>query len=327
MDALWRFVGMLRGLLLRRPLGLCDIGDLDGMVCAALFKIRYPEGVVVFASPRDVNRSWLIKRVRWEFVGDLPCPGKARIRADHHETNEPCADIEFYDPKAPAAAVMALKALNLERDRRARDLVSYAVETDTANIVTEQAKVLNAATKGASYREKVRLAEILASKGAEAILDPFVVKCAERYYGVQRLTEDLAERIEVSPETLVVFEKNLGLSYRYLCILLERKGAEFTCVLVPRGLFGIRAYIGAKHGSKYDSAELAARLGGGGHQYAAGALVTAFPRNKALVLVLNVVADYLKRDSIDLYYVDGSLEVRRGVYSKSTGSLDIRRES
>ncbi len=313
MESLWRFLGVVRGLLLRRPLGLCDIGDLDGMVCAALFKMRYPDGALVFASPRDVARSWLLKTVTWEFVGDLPCPGKVRIRADHHETNAPCAEREFYDPSAPAAAVMALKALGLEGNERAEALVKCAIETDTANIVTEEAKILNAATKGASYREKLRLAEILAREGVEACGNPLVKTWAERHFEVQRRTEELASALKVERETIVLFEKDVGLSYRYLCILLEKKGANFTCVLVPRGLFGIRAYIGATRGSPYNSAELASRLGGGGHQYAAGALVTAVPRKKALSRVFRELVAFLGRDELSYYIVSPDLKIRQAV--------------
>lgn len=313
MDTLHRLVGIVKGKMLRKPLGLCDIGDLDGMVCAALFKMRYPDGVVVFASPKDVQKSFLIRHVGWDFVGDLPCPGKVRVRADHHATNKPCAEREFYDPDAPAAAVMCLKAFDLEEDEKASSLVELAVETDTANIKTREAEVLNAATKGATYREKLVLAEKLAKEGKAAADDPFVKKLAERYFVVQRRTEEFAEKITPMRVTVVVFKKNSQLSYRYLCILLERRGAEVTFLAVPRGLFTIRVYLGARQDTKYDVSLIASALGGGGHRYAAGAHVTGIPRSRALNRALRTLTEYLGMEKLEAYLVDEKLEVTKRI--------------
>ena len=312
LESLYRIAGILCGIVFNRELGLSDIGDFDGMACAALFKMKYPRGIVVFASPRDIKNSVLIRWTAWEFVGDLPCPGKVKIRADHHETNTPCAEREFYDPSAPAAAVMAIKALGLTGNLKAEKIVSCAVETDTANIISEEARILNAATKGARYPEKVKLAELLAEKGTEAVKDEFVMKLASRYFDVERRTEQLAERIPISDQVIVVFEKNVGISYRYLSILLNRRGANFTLILVPRGLFGVRAYFGARPNSPYNSAFLARALGGGGHQYAAGAYVRAFPRRQALLKILGLVKSELRLKKLNYLFVnkDGELEDR-----------------
>ncbi|HFC49628.1 MAG TPA: Fis family transcriptional regulator [Thermofilum sp.] len=290
--------------MLKKELGLADIGDFDGIACAALFKIKYPRGVVVFASPRDVNNSILIRSVRWVFVGDLPCPGKVKIRADHHETNKPCAQMEFYSPDAPAAAVMAIKALGLTGNLKAEKIVACAVETDTANIKSEEARILNAATKGANYREKIKLAELLATKGIQAVNEEFVAELASKYFDVEHRTEMLAEKIPVSERVVIVFEKNIGISYRYLSILLNRRGADFTLILVPKGFFGIRAYFGARPGSSYNSAFLAKALGGGGHQYAAGAYVKAVPRSKAIFKILRLVKSELGLDMLSYIYID-----------------------
>jgi len=81
MIALRALLAKLRG----RPIALCDVGDVDGLASAALFKKRHPEGVVILVGPSDVKK-WWVRAFTWDFVADLPCPGKAKVRADHHVT-------------------------------------------------------------------------------------------------------------------------------------------------------------------------------------------------------------------------------------------------
>jgi hypothetical protein len=137
-------------------------------VSAALFKRRYPDAFVVLAHPSSVQRNPLYRLVTWDFVADLPCPGRVKVYADHHVTNKPCAEKSFHDPRAPAAALLALEALGLSEDLEARRLAELAVETDTANITSEEAELLEAAVKGAGYVEKLKLVEELARKGGES---------------------------------------------------------------------------------------------------------------------------------------------------------------
>lgn len=287
----------------RRPLALCDIGDLDGIACAALFKMKYPDGVVVLAAPSDVRRSPLLRRVTWTFVADLPCPGKALVRADHHATNSPCAEREFYDPSAPAAAVLAQRALGLEGDERAAKLVKLAVETDTAKVESKEALLLNDAVKGLGYGGKVKLIELLASKPLEEVLsDPFVLEGAKRYEEVRRATEELASRLPAEEIFVAVFKRRLKLSYRYLCILMERKGSKMTAALVPRGLFGLHVYLGSSS-PEYDVSRIAERLGGGGHAYAAGATITCLRREACVRRVLSEIANHVGRGRLRVLVV------------------------
>jgi len=304
-----------------RPLALSDASDLDGMVSAALFKMRYPLGVVVFAAPVDVNRSRLLRSVEWLFVADLPCPGKAVLRADHHRTNPPCAKTEFYDPQAPAAAVLALRALGLEGDEKAETLVKWAVETDTANITSPEAMFLNDAVKGAGYRGKQYIASTLASlELGKALADQRLKEYAARFQEVRRRTEEWAERLPAGERSIVVFERDLGLTYRYLAILLERRGASLTAILVPRGLSTVRLYLGAD-AARYDVSVVASRLGGGGHAYASGALLRGLPRRRAVLKALKALAEYLGESSLEVTLVTGSGEVRQALYVGEGGVL------
>jgi hypothetical protein len=299
-----RLLSVAKAYLSRRPLALCDVSDLDGIVCAALFKMAYREGVVVLAAPPDVRRSPLLRRVRWFFVADLPCPGKALVRADHHASNSPCAEREFYEPSAPAAAVLAARALGLEGDERARKLVKLAVETDTAKIESREALALNDAVKGSGYGGKLRLVNLLASKPLEEVLnDPFVLEAARRYEEVRRATEELAARLPAEEVFVAVFKKRLKLSFRYLCILMERKGSKMTAVLAPQGLLGLRVYLGSSS-PEYDVSKIAERLGGGGHPYAAGASLACLNRRKCAERVLAEIAEHLGKERLKVLIVD-----------------------
>lgn len=314
--SLYRAYQIARALIEKRPLALSDAGDVDGVVSATLFKISKPSAEIVLAHPTDVARSPILRRVYWDFVADLPCPGKAKLRADHHVTNTPCADEEYYDPSAPASALLAYKALSLEGNATATRLVELAVETDTANIKSREALLLDSAVKGAGYRGKLYLVRLLAEKGLDALNDEKVKEWIARHEEVRLRTESLAEKIPVEEVTVVAFRKRLKLSYRYLTILLERRGAKFTLVLVPRGLFKYRVYAGAQPESSYDASTVAFRLGGGGHKFAAGALFRATSLRQALEKALEaaktgagvdpqkvvVVSDY---DCIKEVYMEG----------------------
>ncbi|MCD6368874.1 MAG: Fis family transcriptional regulator [Thermoproteales archaeon] len=309
---IYRLTTILRAKLTGRPLALTDISDVDGIVSATLFKIKHPNALIVLASPRDVNSSWIIKSVKWDFVADLPCPGKARLRADHHKTNKPCAEREFYDPKAPCAALMALKALGLEGNRLAEKLVELARETDTANIRTIEASMLDSAVKGSGYRGKIRLIECLATRGLKCLSDEHVQVSIKRAEEVKKETMDFSAMIPVRKNTIVFFEKRRRLYYRYLSILLEERGAEFTLLIVPRGLFGIRLYVGARPKSRYDASYIASLYGGGGHKVAAGATLNYFPRGRLVKRILLETKRYLGLSELKFFIVtekDGEIKV------------------
>jgi len=266
--------GVIAAKLAKRPVALCDAGDVDGIASAALFKRRYPNGYVELMGPTDVRR-WWVRLVKWDFVADLPCPGKARIRADHHETNAPCAEVEFYDPDAPASAVLAAEALGLLEDEVAKQLVDAAVQTDTANVTDPKVKLLDLAIRYADRRQKLAAVEKLAQKGLAALEDEPLKSMAERGLEKDRLVAQIASSMPAEETLFIYSPTRLGISYRLLAIELEKRGAKFVNILVRRGWRTYRLYCGAHRDSPYDCAELARRMGGGGHKYAAGALIKA----------------------------------------------------
>lgn len=270
-----RFIRALIAKITRRPLALSHEEDADGIIAAALYVRRYPNAVVILARPQEIRRdnklNWF-NWFTWDYVADLPCPLKALLRVDHHKTNAPCAIKEFYDPEAPSAAILAIKALGLESDEEALKLVKLSVETDTANISSEEAWLINDAVKGADYNAKVRLVYLLARYGLKALNLKEVKEWARRNKERRERGLKLLENLPLFPFMVLKFKVDLDYSYRGLCIELERRGAEVTCLIVPKsGRY--RVYLGSRRNSRYDVSSIAVKLGGGGHKYAAGALI------------------------------------------------------
>ena len=282
-----------------KKIGLCDIADVDGVVSATLFKRKYPNSVIVLAAPPNVNRGRLLRLFTWDYVADLPCPGKAKLRADHHKTNIPCAEREFYDPNAPCAALLAAKALDLMNDEVASKLVKFAIESDTARIESKETELLDSAVKGSGYFGKQYLISNLSRTGIDALKDKRIVNYIRRGEEKKEKTIDFLSKIKANRITIVIFKRNFHVFYRLLSIILERKGAEFTLLIVPRGLRTLRIYVGAKPGSKYDSSILARKFGGGGHQFAAGASIKSFRKGKVISKIIKETKKFLGVNKID----------------------------
>jgi len=313
-EGIIRSLQIIKGLITNKKLALCDKGDFDGIASAALFKRKYRDGIVVLAAPSEVKTNLLLRIPKWYYVADLPCPGKAIIRVDHHKTNRPCAELEFYDPKAPAATLLALKALNLEEDPLANEIAKIAIETDTANVKSEESLLLDSAVKGSDYLGKLYLVEKLAELGIAVLKDENVKKWISKHTTKLKTTDDIVDnlinKIGIYKELIIIFEKDLNLDYRYMCISLERKGAHFTYILVPRSHFKLRIYAGANPKSNYDVTKVTIPLGGGGHRYAAGASLRGIFRRKLVLKAINEVKNYLNKDKIEVLTIDkgGNIE-------------------
>ncbi len=301
----YRVLRILYAKFLRKPLALCDVGDADGMVSAALFLRKYPNGVVIFAAPREVHTSWWIKRTFWTFVADLPCPGKVLVRVDHHKTNKPCAKYEFYDPDAPCAALLAQKALDLEDDEVTNRLVKLAVETDTANIKTKEARELDLIVRYSSPRHREKIAKKLALEGIDALQDRKFREWLSIGERALSIINELVTKLPKSEFLTIYVPKKLNISYRQLSIELQKKGVKMVNILVKLGLRTYRLYCGADRESIYDCTRITSELGGGGHKYAAGAQfkVHVLKRDEGLKRLINVLKNILNVNSIEVVII------------------------
>ncbi|RLF12498.1 MAG: Fis family transcriptional regulator [Thermoprotei archaeon] len=281
---------------------LSHSGDADGIICAALF-LRRIRGVVVLAEPYEVQGGSWLNTFKWDYVLDLPCPPKAAVFIDHHKTNKPSPSVVevYHDPKAPSAASLAVKAFKLEEDPVASRLVELANECDTANIVSEEAWDLNDAVKGSSRGDRVKLAKLLSQMGVEALKLPEVRKWIAKNREKRERTRQVADKIPVEDSIFIELDSEEDISPRNLMITLEKRGAKVTCVVSKRnGKY--KVHLGSREDSGVDCSEIASKIGGGGHKYAAGATV------EDLRKALKVIASLLRLKSIKVHVVK-NLEV------------------
>ncbi|NPA24068.1 MAG: Fis family transcriptional regulator [Crenarchaeota archaeon] len=296
---------------LGRPVALCDVGDPDGVISCAIFVRKYRNATVVLRAPAQVVRSRWLKLVRWDFVADLPCPPGSRVkmRADHHKTNPPCAEKELYDPSAPCAAILAAKLLGLDNDEHVKKIVSIAIESDTANIVTEEAKLIDLAVRYSGYRTKLRMVRLLAEMDVRDVLrDEAVARAVERGLEAERLMEHIVRTLPDREIITVYFPKmkDFRISFRQLNIKIQKeKRAKFINILVRRGFRTYRLYCGADKDGPYDCTQIVTRLGGGGHKFAAGAQYKAplFKPGEGLNVFIRTLKEYLNTNRIELYIV------------------------
>ncbi len=310
---------MLYAKITHRPVAICDIGDVDGIASAAIFLRKFLNGIVILRAPAQLQRGRWYRLFTWDFIADLPCPPgtRVRMRADHHRTNVPCAEEECYDPTAPCAALLAARLLKLEDDPIVKELVQAAIETDTANIVTEKVKLLDLAVRYSEYRTKLKIIRKLAEQGIEQTLrDEEVKRSVERGLEAEKIIEQIAQevvsRARGSDLVTVYFTGKLPISFRQLNIRIQKSGFRFVNILVKLGFRTYRLYCGADKDSNYDCTVIARSLGGGGHKFAAGAQykVSILRPGEGLARFVNVLKNYLKLDSVKLYIVDENLNVK-----------------
>jgi len=244
-------------------------------------------------------------------VADLPCPGKVLTRADHHKTNKPCAKYEFYDPDAPCAALLAQKALDLEDDEVANRLVELAIETDTANIKTKEARELDLIVRYSSLRHRERIAKKLALKGTDALQDRKFRELLSIGEKALSVINELVSKLPKSELLTIYVPKRSNISYRQLGIELQKRGVKMVNILVKLGLRTYRLYCGADRESTYDCTGIASKLGGGGHKYAAGAQfkVNILKRNEGLERFINALKSVLNIDNVELVIIKNVNEI------------------
>ncbi len=263
---------------LRRPRILSHGEDGDGIASAAIALRKYPNAVIALATPHEVQKAGrfgLINAIKWDVVLDLPCPKRTVLWIDHHESNISRAKRSFHDPSAPCAAVLAVRALGLERDSLAVKLAELATETDTANIERDEAWLLNDAVKGSPARMRIKLTKLLAERGLEAFSASEVASWIEANRKVRESTEKLSERIEPLKVTVLIVERRRSkrISYRGLMLGLERKGAKLVVLCYRLSSRRWKVMLGCRE--EFNCSEIAQALGGGGHRAASGATVEA----------------------------------------------------
>lgn len=292
------------GKLFNRKIGVSHEDDVDGIVSATLFLRRFKKSIIVLAQPSEIEKkpSWY-DLITWDYVADLPCPRRVILYVDHHKSNVPHGKINFHDPNAPSAASLAIKALNLEDDEISQKLVELANDSDTGRYELKETWLLNDAIKGANYKGKIYLVRKLAHQGLNALKDPIIQDWIKRNRERRERTYKVANLIPIESILIVEFPNDLDLTYRGLCLELQKMGAHDLCAIVVNKKRYWRVYLGADKNSKYDCSIIARSLGGGGHKFAAGASV----KNKSLIY--RKLKEYLRVDRLKVIVVE-NYEIR-----------------
>ncbi len=300
-----KFISALIGKIAKKKLALSHEDDVDGIVSASLYLIKYPNAQLVLAQPREIQRkySWY-NLFTWDYVADLPCPKKVYLYVDHHKSNIPRGVVNFHNANAPSAASLAIKALNLEDNEIASTLVEIANDADTGRYELKETILLNDAVKGSNYNGKIYLAKKLAELGLKALDLPIVREWIKINQKRRERTLKIADNLPISRVLIVEFPKDLDLSYRGLCLELQKRGASDLCALIVKKGRLWRVYLGASRESPYDCSIIATKLGGGGHKFAAGAHVRS---KESFYRIIKV---YLKQQKIPVFVVENEEVIR-----------------
>ena len=269
-------IDLVTSKLLGRKLILTHGSDPDGLISGAIALRKFRNASVYFAEPSDIqkHRSKLIGIVKWDLVADLPCVDKAKLWVDHHATNRPCVKNHLFDPKAPCAAILVLKALKMENDMVASTLAQIAVQTDTAQIREEKAWDVYDAVKGADEEGRRLIVKLMARDGLSFLEDDEVKKYILKGRSRRVNTKRVSKVVPDAKNILIYIDKTGVVSARGLIFQLESRGYEYIFTARRKDSDSWSISIGS--GSKdVDCSKIAVSLGGGGHKHAAGATIKA----------------------------------------------------
>ncbi len=273
--------------------------DCDGIISAALILLKYPDAKITF-----INNPWEASSINepLDIVIDLPKTMNCKANIDHHESNYRrlaeegrLTEKDMVSPSAPAAAKLVADYFNI-RGGIADELVEMAVAADTGKH-TEKTLKLDRVIKLLHDDDegRVRLAKLLAEKGAAFIEDEWFREQYAKLKDIEKLDEwlsEVAESIE-NPKGLFVFVDEEGTIPYYaakdIAHKLLARGCDTVAVAYsdPNSPRRLKVSIRVNENSSTDARRIAEPLGGGGHVKAAGVTLEA----KDMLLFLRMLAE------------------------------------
>lgn len=263
--------------------------DLDGLVSAGIF-LKLLEKVVnlKFSAPY-----WAIEdRRRYDIVTDLPPPrGGCKLLIDHHPSNvelgKKRAIKSFVQPNYPSTALLVWELLNEESDlNQLKPLVDLTSEVDSGKydegsikFTVVIRKLFSSTGRGAALKRVVdELISEVPATGEELLglktVFPFWQEIEKEEREFLSWIYSLPSKIDDGSDLAVII--HVGRGPGYLSPLIHYKLQNIvdleTILRISddgRGRLSIRS----RKGSKVSALELATKLGGGGHERAAGATI------------------------------------------------------
>ena len=210
--------------------------------------------------------------------------GRTSICIDHHSTTEPFCDFNYIDPKAAATGELVyllLKEMGVEGDKEMGEAIFAAITTDTGNYqysnTTRQSHLITAelydwgvdmSSASVEIYDNVRMEKILIKSKSMNTLELLCDGQVAMSYVDQKM---LAETGASMDETEGIVEQ-----------LRSIEGVEIAIFAKEFDENTVKLSMRAK--SWGNVAEIAQRLGGGGHIKAAGATVK-LPLEEALAVI------------------------------------------
>ena len=258
--------------------------DIDGISCAALFLLKYPNAEIKFLSVYEAENT----DEEFDFAADLPKTKNSKINIDHHETNYVklikdgrISEKDLIDPAAPSAALLVMKYLNLESNKIAQEIVDIANKADTGKFDAKTRLLDKVIKLNIDNNEALRkIAEALAKFGKNYEKDPWLAtqlraakEIMQRYESVinRTLRQLLSKKVKyaIFDATSIPF-----FMAKDLAQLFARKGGYLgVSVYIDPVTKSLRCSIRVSDSCNIKANKITEKLGGGGHEKASGALI------------------------------------------------------
>jgi oligoribonuclease NrnB/cAMP/cGMP phosphodiesterase (DHH superfamily) len=261
---------------------LTDVEDVDGVVCAALILIRFPNAIIETGSAKGGGMSG-----KYDIIVDLPLERALETYAwvDHHfsTVQEGKSEEKVYDPSAKSAAGLLARYLGIE----ASELAEIANRADSVSYLTDAPLELkgdydpawdvNDAVKAISSSERfLELAKTLATEGPAGVMKNYEAEISHTR-GLRRMAEGVVQTVakkieEQKSDSLILFmppvERRGSTVSGHIIFSLYRRGLIKASVVFYAGGCWLNT---SKNFSGMDSSKIAKKYGGGGHRMSAGA--------------------------------------------------------
>ncbi|MHA1617104.1 MAG: DHHA1 domain-containing protein [Candidatus Njordarchaeales archaeon] len=257
--------------------------DIDGIVSAALFLIKYPDAKIEFLSVKEAMET----EDFFDYVVDLPKTKNCRINIDHHETNYHrlvseglLSENDVVDPSSPSAARLVAETLGLMNNKIAEELVRMADLADKGKM-DNKLRLLDYVIKLNLNNKEVleKIARVLARYGSNFDKDIWLSKELEK---AQKLANEILGKVTRDIEKLI----KRGIEYAVLdCrdipffvvkevaqYFLFKGGKAVGVIYTDPDTGKDRLSLRISTKSELKANEIAEKIGGGGHLKAAGAI-------------------------------------------------------
>ncbi len=259
--------------------------DIDGISCAALFLLIDPNATIKFLTVYEAN----VTDEEFDFIADLPKCAKCRVNIDHHKSNLDrliksgrLSSRDLIDPSAPSAAMLVMKYFKLENNPIAREIVEIANKADRG-ILTEKTilldKIIKLHIRDQNYLLKI--AEVLARMGSKFDSDNWFKKEAESAKRLLKKYEAVIEstlsRVLSRNLLFVIFDVRkfpFFIAKDFAQRFAQNGGCVGISVYMDPLLNRLRCSIRVGRTCNFSADILASKLGGGGHEKAAGAILS-----------------------------------------------------